>query len=721
MGSNQSMAMQEANQDIPRENNMSDMTLEERLGFGSKERTRGSLVRTDNESKKCDKPGGPKETTKCYIEEHVKINYELTLGEGSFAVVHPAKNWQTGKLYAVKIIYKNKLSSEELKLISREAVITSSLDHPNIIKSYFSVEDDETIKIFMDYYPGGDMQDYVDGRIPSECIAYYTFNQIFKAVEYLHSVGVVHRDIKLENVLFDNEQNMHVALIDFGFSSRWKRGDHLFEEYSGSPPYASPELMEGVPHDGTAPDIWALGVTLYILLTGSYPFYNRTFRELQEAVTNVRYDLSLVKDEEARDLIKSILIYDFKKRPTVRQIKEHRWMKKWEKYIMEHGHCDEQKGKMMSTYQPNNSRSSVIKSPTILTASFPGTFPGEFSLPTAREYAEIVLGVKMGGEEFLEEIEREFEPSKNSSPKRGSTTNSRLERSAKSLANGLEDKDDMSKYSKNSQGVWKKSGPLDVKNTNRDYKYSENVDEVGKRSLTLNSDNSLRYSQSTQKVNKDPSLSPLTNWNAVGRTWGTNNSSVFIEKESRGGNGSMSSGQGSMSSGQGTMSSGQGSMSSGQGTMSSGQGSMSSGQGSMSSGQGTMSSRQGSMSSGQGTMSSGQGSMSSGQGTMSSGQGSMSSGQGTMSSGQGTMSSRQGSMSSGQGTMSSRQGSMSSGQGTMSSRQGSMSSNYANPLSSKTKSMAPFSPLKSTIDTPMVGKNLGTFDRNEIMYQDSRY
>merc|ERR1712106_60038 len=105
--------------------------------------------------------------------------------------------------------------------------------------------------------------------------------QIIAALRYCHSRGIVHRDLKADNLLLDKDLN--IKLADFGFSNYYKPGV-LLSTWCGSPPYAAPELFEGKEYDGPKADIWSLGVILYLLVCGHLPFDAKTLQELRAKV-----------------------------------------------------------------------------------------------------------------------------------------------------------------------------------------------------------------------------------------------------------------------------------------------------------------------------------------------------------------------------------------------------------------------------------------------------
>ncbi|KAL7859497.1 hypothetical protein SRHO_G00146440 [Serrasalmus rhombeus] len=132
--------------------------------------------------------------------------------------------------------------------IKREIEIISSLSHSNIIQIYEVFESREKIVMVMEYASGGELYENIQkkGRLTEEEARHF-FSQITSAVLYCHKNSVVHRDLKLENVLLD--QDLNVKLADFGLSNQYQRG-HFLETFCGSPLYASPEIINALPYQG---------------------------------------------------------------------------------------------------------------------------------------------------------------------------------------------------------------------------------------------------------------------------------------------------------------------------------------------------------------------------------------------------------------------------------------------------------------------------------------
>ena len=130
------------------------------------------------------------------------------------------------------------------------------------------------IYMILEYANGGDMLTYIQNSVnpmsEKECKLW--MKQLCNAVQYLHSRNVIHRDLKLENLLIDSSKN--VKLCDFGFSKDLSKlsGDELSKTYCGSKAYASPEILLGEPYDPKKADVWAVGVIFFIFLNGNMPF-----------------------------------------------------------------------------------------------------------------------------------------------------------------------------------------------------------------------------------------------------------------------------------------------------------------------------------------------------------------------------------------------------------------------------------------------------------------
>ncbi|XP_022237900.1 serine/threonine-protein kinase SIK2-like isoform X2 [Limulus polyphemus] len=160
------------------------------------------------------------------------------------------------------------------------------------------------------------------GRMP-EAVAQKKFSQIVSAVQYCHNQCIVHRDLKAENLLLDD--NMNIKIADFGFSNYYSL-DNLLTTWCGSPPYAAPEVFEGKKYVGPEIDVWSLGVVLYVMVCGTLPFDGSSLQVLRERVLSGRFRIPYFMSSECENIIRRMLVLDPSKRFTIEYIKQHKWM-----------------------------------------------------------------------------------------------------------------------------------------------------------------------------------------------------------------------------------------------------------------------------------------------------------------------------------------------------------------------------------------------------------
>jgi serine/threonine protein kinase len=272
------------------------------------------------------------------IEKYV-VYLDRLLGQGGTANVYLCTDIVSGELRAVKRIDKNKLDEKTLNMIIREYKIVTDLDHPNIIKFYAKIEDADYIYIFMDYYPEGDIITYEEQfAYINECTTWMIFSQVLDALVYLHEHYVIHRDIKLENILLKDSTNMLVALADFGFSEKLPENNPYIKDLKGTPIYLAPEMLTGYSYDGYKPDIWALGISLFAMVTGDMPFIGDYGPLL---IHNITYDPLVFPPHvtsECRTLIRGLLTRDPENRISLYEVYDSDWYTYW-KYFMSHSKC----------------------------------------------------------------------------------------------------------------------------------------------------------------------------------------------------------------------------------------------------------------------------------------------------------------------------------------------------------------------------------------------
>ncbi|KAM3932931.1 NUAK family SNF1-like kinase 2 [Leptodactylus fuscus] len=267
-----------------------------------------------------------RQAVKRHLHKHnLKHRYEFleTLGKGTYGTVKRARDKQ-GKEVAIKSIRKDRIKHEQDMLhIRRETEIMSSLCHPHIISIYEVFENSSKIVIVMEYASQGDLYDYISERQRlSEQEARRFFRQIVSAVQYCHANGIVHRDLKLENILLDENKNVKIA--DFGLSNIY-HSDSFLQTYCGSPLYASPEIVNGRPYIGPEVDSWSLGVLLYILVHGCMPFDGQDYKKLVTQISCGAYK-EPSHPSDACGLIRWLLMVNPERRATLADVASHWWV-----------------------------------------------------------------------------------------------------------------------------------------------------------------------------------------------------------------------------------------------------------------------------------------------------------------------------------------------------------------------------------------------------------
>ncbi|CAD5219082.1 unnamed protein product [Bursaphelenchus okinawaensis] len=260
------------------------------------------------------------------INKDIKHRFEITkkLGEGTYGKVSLAYDHKTEKEVAVKLIKKSAIENkQDLIRIRREIRIMSMLKHPNIIQIFEVFENKDKIILVMEYASGGELYDYVGkhGSLP-ESEARRIFRQITSAILYCHKHKVVHRDLKLENILLDVNNNAKIA--DFGLSNYFS-DKALLSTFCGSPLYASPEIINGTPYKGPEVDCWSLGILLYTLVYGTMPFDGQDFNRMVRQIKRGTY-YEPETPSSASMLIRNMLRVNPDRRADIDEIASHWWL-----------------------------------------------------------------------------------------------------------------------------------------------------------------------------------------------------------------------------------------------------------------------------------------------------------------------------------------------------------------------------------------------------------
>jgi len=245
------------------------------------------------------------------------------IGQGSNAVVRLAMNLKTQEQVAVKIIDITQSSFRERAL--REAEVLREVGkHPYVTHLYADCQDERFLYLFMEYASGGDLFSYVQRHgCLEEAKAKHFFRQAVEGLAHCHERRVAHHDVKLENMLLAPGQTLRLS--DFGLSQRLHPTDTI-SSFAGSPLYMAPEIFSLQAHDERV-DVWSLGICLYVMVTGTFPFLANTYEDLEEQVLFDEAPVVCGLSEEVSSLLQGMLQKDPQQRLSLTQVKQHRWFK----------------------------------------------------------------------------------------------------------------------------------------------------------------------------------------------------------------------------------------------------------------------------------------------------------------------------------------------------------------------------------------------------------
>lgn len=192
----------------------------------------------------------------------------------------------------------------------------------------------------MEYVSGGSLHSYLRTKVNRqmhEAEAKYLFKQAVQAIHYCHARSITHRDIKLENVLLNEEKNQ-VRLIDFGFSTCIPN-DKKVKLFCGTPSYMAPEIVTKKEYLGPPADVWALGVLYYALLCGKFPFKGQNDKELYKKICKYTLEFPENISNSARNFLNRILMKEAHHRPSTKDILNDHYLensdKEYEKFMLE--------------------------------------------------------------------------------------------------------------------------------------------------------------------------------------------------------------------------------------------------------------------------------------------------------------------------------------------------------------------------------------------------
>ncbi|KAL2468206.1 calcium-dependent protein kinase 29 [Forsythia ovata] len=269
---------------------------------------------------------------KPYVDIKTLYDLEKELGRGQFGITYLCTEKATGRKYACKSISRRKLVTEkDVQDVRREIMILQHLTgQPNIVEFKGAYEDMKTLHLVMELCSGGELFDKITAKgYYSEKEAARIGRQIVNVVHVCHFMGVMHRDLKPENfLLVSRDENSPLKATDFGLSVFIEQGKR-YKDIVGSAYYVAPEVLGQ--NYGKEIDVWSAGVILYILLSGSPPFWAETDKGIFKAISDGYVDFHCSPwpsiSKAAKDLIRKMLTMDPKQRITAAQALEHPWLK----------------------------------------------------------------------------------------------------------------------------------------------------------------------------------------------------------------------------------------------------------------------------------------------------------------------------------------------------------------------------------------------------------
>ncbi len=280
---------------------------------------------------------------KVYVKRHNEIppttldyyKFVKLIGKGAFGKVTLGVHKLTGKYVAIKTIDKSYMKDDySRRKVFQEVYILKKIRHSCVIRLLEVFESPKHFLMVMEYAGGGDLLQYVKKRKRlDEETSKAIFKQIVYGLGHCHCRSVLHRDVKLDNVLMDGEGG--VKLCDFGVSRLVKK-EHIIKEQCGTPAYLAPEIIIDEGYEGFYADIWSLGVLLYAMLQGTVPFKANNISDLHKLILKGNFDFAYPHiSDAAKDLVRRMLVLTPEKRISIPEILTHAWLR-------EDGACTEE-------------------------------------------------------------------------------------------------------------------------------------------------------------------------------------------------------------------------------------------------------------------------------------------------------------------------------------------------------------------------------------------
>ena len=253
------------------------------------------------------------------------------VGRGAFGKVNIALHVLSGHIVAIKSFNKTNHNFPLNKIKYEIKIMQKLRNNKKIVKLLEAFENEKYFFIIMENIIGGNLLNAINKMNKlSESISRNIFKQLIETIKYIHSKGIVHRDIKPDNILLNINNN--IKLCDFGVSKEIKKGQ-LITDSCGTPAFIAPEILLDEPYDPYKTDIWSSGVVLYVMVSGFFPFNGINESQLHRHILSGKFPKLQNISNELNDLINKILEINPKKRITIDEILNHPWVKNEENQI----------------------------------------------------------------------------------------------------------------------------------------------------------------------------------------------------------------------------------------------------------------------------------------------------------------------------------------------------------------------------------------------------
>uniref|UniRef100_A0A8C5RE20 Serine/threonine-protein kinase 33 n=1 Tax=Laticauda laticaudata TaxID=8630 RepID=A0A8C5RE20_LATLA len=302
---------------------------------------------TDSHKKMLVTPGIRGNIAECKIP-HTRIDdgaaiqqiysFGRKLGQGSFGVVIEVKHKKTGVKWAMKKVNREKAGSSAVKLLEREVSILKRVNHEHIIHLEEVFETPKRVYLIMELCEDGELKEILQRKGQfSENETRHIIQSLASAIAYLHKKDIVHRDLKLENILVkssdideENEMKLNIKVTDFGLAVQKMGGsESMFQSTCGTPIYMAPEVIFA--HDYSQQcDVWSIGVIMYMLLSGEPPFMasseEKLFEVIKKGDLHFKQPIWQTVNKAAKNILRLLLKVDPAHRITANELLDCQWI-----------------------------------------------------------------------------------------------------------------------------------------------------------------------------------------------------------------------------------------------------------------------------------------------------------------------------------------------------------------------------------------------------------